>query len=130
MKFQGGGQGHTCRIFLRRQESTFFQALSNDQNTPKFHQKLHFYATIFGRRRQKGPRRRQTLKYEEPRSSDPGVSTGMFPSPSLGEGPIGSPPSPAIIISEDYEYIKDMHSGAYTCQYFWPFCRGPASQGN
>ena len=38
-----GGPQHTCRIFLRRREPTFSQATSNDQHTPKFHQKCHFY---------------------------------------------------------------------------------------
>ena len=41
-----------------------------DQNTLKFDQKHHFYATILARRR-------QTLKSGEPRSPDPGVYTGM-----------------------------------------------------
>ena len=42
----------------------------------KFGQKHHFFATILARRRQNGPRLRQTLKAGEPRSPDPGVSTG------------------------------------------------------
>ena len=50
---------HTCRIFLWQREPTFSQATSNDQHTPKFHQKHHFYATIFARQRLNGPRRRQ-----------------------------------------------------------------------
>ena len=77
---------HTCRIFLRRREPTFSQATSNDQHTPKSHQKHHFYATIFARRRQNGPRRcqngsrrHQTQRQEEPRSSDPDLSTCMPP---------------------------------------------------
>ena len=65
---------HTCRMLLGRREPTSRQ---NDQNTLKFGQKQHFYATILARRRQNGPRRHQTLKSGEPRSPDPGVSTGM-----------------------------------------------------
>ena len=37
-----GTGAHTCRIFLWRREPTFSQATSNDQHTPKFHQKHHF----------------------------------------------------------------------------------------
>ena len=47
-----------------------------DQNTLKFDQKHHFYATILARRR-------QTLKSGEPRSPDPGVSTGKATHPSF-----------------------------------------------
>ena len=71
-------EDHSCRIFLGRQEPTSLRRRQNDQNTLKYDQKHHFYATILARRRQIGPRRRQTLKYEEPRSPDPGVSTGML----------------------------------------------------
>ena len=74
---QAWSRAHTCRMFLGRREPTSLRRRQNDQNTLKFDQKHHFYATILARRRQIGPRRRQTLKYEEPRSPDPGVSTGM-----------------------------------------------------
>ena len=57
---------HTCRMLLGRREPTSRQ---NDQNTLKFGQKQHFYATILARRRQNGPRRHQTLRGAEiPRS--------------------------------------------------------------
>ena len=64
-------------MFLGRWEPTSLRRRQNDQNTLKFGQKHHFYATILARRRQNGPRRRQTLKSGEPTSPDPGVSTGM-----------------------------------------------------
>ena len=69
---------HSCRIFLGRREPTSLRRRQSDQNTPNFGQKHHFYATILARRCQNGPRRRQTLKSGEPRSPDPGVSTGML----------------------------------------------------
>ena len=57
-----GTATHTCRMFLGRQEPTSLRQRQNDQNTQKCGQKHHFHATILARRRQKGPRRRQTLK--------------------------------------------------------------------
>ena len=80
--FLGDEPRHTCRMFLGRWEPTSLRRRQNDQNTLKFGQKHHFYATILARRRQNGPRRRQTLKSGEPRSPDPGVSTGMSPNPT------------------------------------------------
>ena len=46
---------HTCRIFLWQREPTFSQVTSNDQHTPKFHQKHHFYVTIFARQPKMAP---------------------------------------------------------------------------
>ena len=63
-------------MFLGRQP-TSLRRHQNDQNTLKFGQKQQFYATILARRHQNGLRRRQTLKSVEPRSPDPGISTGM-----------------------------------------------------
>ena len=65
------------RMFSGRREPTLLRRRQNDQNTLEFGQKHHFYATILARRRQNGPRRRQTLQSGELRSQDPGVSTGM-----------------------------------------------------
>ena len=77
-----GVWGHTCRMFSGRREPTSLRRRQNDQkNTLKFGQKHHFYATILARGRQNGPKRRQTLKSGEPRSPDPGFSTGMCGGP-------------------------------------------------
>ena len=65
-------------MFLGRREPTLLRRRQNVQNTLEFGQKHHFYATIFARRRQNAPRRRQTLKSGELRSPVPGVSTGML----------------------------------------------------
>ena len=59
---------HTCRMFLGRREPTSLRRHQNDQNTLKFSQKHHFYATNLARRHQNGQRRRQTLKSGEPKS--------------------------------------------------------------
>ena len=64
-------------MYLGRRETTCQRRCQNDQNTLKFGQKYHFYATILARRHQNGPRRRQMT------SPDPGVSTGMQRRPVL-----------------------------------------------
>ena len=68
---------HTCRMFLGRWEPTSLRQRQIDLNTLKVGQKHHFYTTVLARRRQNGPGRRETLKSGEPRSPEPGVSTGM-----------------------------------------------------
>ena len=65
-----GHQNHSCRIFVWRREPTSLRWRQDDQNTLKFNQKHNFYATILARQH-------QTLKSGEPKSPDPGVSTGV-----------------------------------------------------
>ena len=67
-----------------------------NKNTLKYDQKHHFYATILARRRQIGPRRRQTLKSEELQSPDPGVSTGLVLVHRLYQH-LKPPPKPTVV---------------------------------
>ena len=104
--FLGDEPRHTCRMFLGRWEPTSLRRCHNDQNTLRIGQKHHFYATILARRCQNGPRRRQTLKSGEPRSPDPGVSTGML---DAHRPQIGSRRSLATNRRRSGGYTVDIH---------------------
>ena len=67
-------KNRVCGVQKRRPETARLSSSKLPEH-PKI--RTPFFATILARRRQNGPRRRQTLTSEEPRSPDPGVSTGM-----------------------------------------------------
>ena len=68
---------HRCRIFLRRWKPTSLRATSTTK-TLLFHQKHHFYATIFARPVKITSRWCKPQIYEEPRSRDPRASACML----------------------------------------------------
>ena len=63
----------------------FFSGKVKWPEHPKISSKTSFSAIIFARRHQKGPRRRQTLKYEDQRSSDPGLSISMLTNQAVNQ---------------------------------------------
>ena len=74
---------HGCRMLLRTWEPISLRRRQDDQNTLKFDQKQHFYATILARRRQIGPRRPQTLKAGLVINLPPSLSSsGMLSTPT------------------------------------------------